>query len=82
MEEKNHERITLYENAILIAVRINDYNQAIEFINESFAVLDLIGTNEQITKYILSVCLIHLSRDDWVSAKNYLEGMKNKLVVD
>ena len=61
-----------------IAIRINKYNEAIELINDSFKVLDQIGTQEQITKYILTVCLMHLTRDDWVSAKNYLEGMKNK----
>lgn len=30
---------------------------------------------------MLTVCLIHLSRDDWVSAQNYLEKMKNKYEV-
>ncbi len=70
--------VTLYENSIIIAIRINHYDEAIELINESFKVLDVVGTQEQITKYLLSVCLIHLSRDDWVSAKNYLDRMKNK----
>ena len=78
IEEKTHESVSLYENAITIAIRINKYNEAIELINDSFKVLDQIGTQEQITKYILTVCLMHLTRDDWVSAKNYLEGMKNK----
>ena len=70
--------VSLYENSITIAIRINHYDEAIELINESFKVLDIVGTQEQITKYLLSVCLMYLSRDDWVSAKNYLDRMKNK----
>jgi hypothetical protein len=73
--------LSYYENAINIAVKISDYNEAIELIDNSYGVLDRIGTQEQITKYLLTVCLIHLSRDDWVSAQNYLEKMKNKYEV-
>lgn len=70
--------LSFYENAIAIAVRINHYEEAIELINDSFAVLDRIGSQEQITKYILTVVIMHLSKDDWVSAKQYLDGMKNR----
>jgi hypothetical protein len=41
-------------------------------------ILQEIGTEEQIKKYVLSTVIIHLSKDDWVSAKNYLENMKVK----
>lgn len=81
IEEKYHESLSYYENAINIAIRTKEYNEAIELINNSFGVIDRVGSNEQITKYILTACLIHLSRDDWVSAQNYLEGMKNKYEV-
>jgi len=37
-----------------------------------------VGTVEQITKYILTLVLIHLSRDDWVGAKREFESAKNK----
>ena len=78
MEDKTHELISLYENAINIAIRIKEFTTAVELIDNSFAVLDKIGSQEQITKYILTVSIIYLSRDDWVSAKNYLDKMKAK----
>ncbi len=40
--------------------------------------LDKVGTVEQITKYILTLVLIHLSRDDWVGAKRAFENAQNK----
>jgi hypothetical protein len=70
--------VTFYESMVALALRINQYNEAIEIINEAFKIIDRIGQSEQIVKYILTVILIYLSRDDWVSGKNYLETMKQK----
>ena len=43
MEDKTHELISLYENAINIAIRIKEFTTAVELIDNSFAVLDKIG---------------------------------------
>ena len=69
----------LYENCVSISAKLGQYNETIEIINEFFKLLEKMGSNEQIVKYILSVVLIYLSRDDWVSAKSYLDNMRIKL---
>lgn len=82
VEEKYHDMMGFYEHTISIALRLNKQNEALELIQGVFAVLDRIdGQQEQITKYLLSVVIIYLSRDDWVSAKKYLEETKAKLVI-
>jgi hypothetical protein len=68
----------LYENCVSISAKLGQYNETIEIINEFFKLLEKMGSNEQIVKYILSVVLIYLSRDDWVSAKSYLDNMRIK----
>ncbi len=78
VEEKQHEMFALYENSISISAKLGKYNETIEIINEFFKLLEKMGSNEQIVKYILSVVLIYLSRDDWVSAKSYLENTRAK----
>jgi hypothetical protein len=70
--------MSFYENSFNLAVRINDYKEAIDLVNNSFQILDRIGSIEQITKYIASVVIIHLSRDDWVSGKSFWDNMKSK----
>ncbi|RNA22637.1 gamma-soluble NSF attachment -like [Brachionus plicatilis] len=78
VEDKNHQIVTMYENAVNLALKIEQYTEAIELVDNSLELLEKIGTSEQIIRYILTVCLIHLSKDDWVSAKNYLEKMKQR----
>jgi hypothetical protein len=78
VEDKTHEQVVFYESAIGIAIKLGKFNDAIDLINDSLKVLDQVGKIEQITKCILTVVLIHLYRDDWVSAKNYMENIKNK----
>ena len=78
VEEKQHEMFALYENSISISAKLGKYNETIEIINEFFKLLEKMGSNEQIVKYILSAVLIYLSRDDWVSAKSYLENTRAK----
>lgn len=70
-EDKRHDLVTYYESAAALAIRMNDLKGAIELFNESLDVLDRVGSPEQITKSVLSVILIHLSRDDWVMAMNH-----------
>ena len=57
----------------------HSYPEAIELINNNLKVLNSIGTVEQITKYILTQIIIHLGKDDWVSAKNCLDSAQKKL---
>ena len=45
-------------------------------------ILAELGTEEQIKKYVLSVVIIQMSKDDWVSAKSYLDKMKLKFDAD
>jgi tetratricopeptide (TPR) repeat protein len=78
VEGKSHEMVSLYENSLMIAMRLEQHQEAIELINESLPVLDEVGTQEQITKYILTACIMHLNREDWVAAKNFLDTMKKK----
>ncbi len=70
--------VNFYEQAISIALKIENYKEAIELIEGIFKVLDNIGTVEQITKYILSIVIIHLSKEDWVSAKGFLDNCQKK----
>ena len=58
------------------------FNEALELIGNVLKVLDNIGTVEQITKYILSIVIIHLNREDWVSAKSYLDTCQKKYKFD
>ena len=78
VEDKNHDMMNFYENAVNLALRIKDFKEAIELIDSSFTVLDQLGSQEQITKYVLTVILIHCSRDDWVAGKAYWDRIKNK----
>lgn len=78
VEDKNHQLVHMYENAVNLALKIENYAQAIELIDNSMEFLEKVGTSEQIIRYILTVCLIHLSKDDWVSAKNYLDKIKQR----
>lgn len=78
VEDKNHQLVHMYENAVNLALKIENYTQAIELIDNSFELLEKVGTSEQIIRYILTICLIHLSKDDWVSAKNHLDKMKQR----
>lgn len=70
--------IAFYEQAIGLAIKIDNLNEALELINQLMDLLQEVGTEEQIRKYVLSVCIIYLAKDDWVSAKNYLEKMQIK----
>lgn len=74
VEDKNHEQVVFHEQAIGLALKLEDYPEAIELINNNLKVLNSIGTVEQITKYILTQIIIHLGKDDWVSAKNCLDS--------
>lgn len=78
VEDKNHEQVVSYEQAIGIAMKLENYPEAIELIEGDLKVLDEVGTVEQITKYVLTLVLIHLNKDDWVSAKKCLEGAQAK----
>jgi len=78
VEDKNHEMVVFYEQAISIALKLEKFNEALELIGNVLKVLDNIGTVEQITKYILSIVIIHLNREDWVSAKSYLDTCQKK----
>lgn len=49
-----------------------------ELIDDMLKILDNVGTVEQITKYLLSVVIIHLSKDDWVAAKKFLTSTQAK----
>lgn len=79
VEDKHHEMVSFYENMVSLSLRINQYNETIEIINDAFKVLDKVGSSEQYIKYILTVILIYLLRDDWVSAKSYLENVRTRL---
>ena len=81
MEEKYHEMVNYTENMISLALRSNQYNDAISSINDSYSVLDRVGSPEQYVKYIVTAMLVYLSRDDWVGAKSYLDKMKEKYIV-
>jgi hypothetical protein len=70
--------IAFYEQSVALAVRLNELEETIALINKLMDILEEIGTEEQIKKYILSICIIYLSKDDWVSAKNYLESIKKR----
>lgn len=72
--------VSYYENMISLALRSNQYNEAITIINDAYSVLDRVGSSEQYIKYMLTVILIYLSRDDWVSAKAYLDNMQQKCI--
>lgn len=72
VEDKNHEMVVFHEQAISLALKLERTGEALGFIDEMLKILDNVGTVEQITKYILSVVLIHLSKDDWVAAKKFL----------
>lgn len=78
VEDKKREMIVFYEQSVALAVKLNQLNEALELITQLMEILQEIGTEEQIKKYVLSTVIIHLSKDDWVSAKNYLENMKVK----
>lgn len=81
VEEKYHEMVNYTENMISLALRSNQYNDAISSINDSYSVLDRVGSPEQYVKYIVTAMLVYLSRDDWVGAKSYLDKMKEKYIV-
>jgi hypothetical protein len=70
--------IAFYEQSVALAVRLNELEETIALINKLMDILEEIGTEEQIKKYVLSICIIYLSKDDWVSAKNYLESIKKR----
>lgn len=70
--------IAFYEQSVALAVRLNELEETIALINKLMDILEEIGTEEQIKKYVLSICIIYLSKDDWVSAKNYLENIKKR----
>lgn len=78
MEEKHHEMVSYYENMISLALRSNQFNEALSIINDAYSVLDKVGSPEQYAKYIVTSMLIYLSRDDWVSAKAYLDNMRQR----
>lgn len=70
--------VAYYENMVMLALRSNQHNEAISVINDSFKVLDRVGSSEQYNRYILTAMIIYLARDDWVGAKNFLETMRQK----
>ena len=78
VEDKYHEMMVFYESCIGLAIRIKDYNEALQLVNNIFPLLDRNGTVEQISEYILTVILIHLTKDDWVTANKYWNDMKSK----
>jgi hypothetical protein len=78
VEDKHHDMMNFFDSAITLAIRIKDYNDALDLLNKSVEVLGRVGSAEQLVKVILSSIVIHLTRDDWVFAKSYWEDMKNK----
>lgn len=78
VEDKTHEQVVFHEQAIGLALKLEQYSEAIGLIDDMLKVLDNVGTVEQITKYVLTYVIIQLNKDDWVTAKNYLESAQNK----
>jgi len=78
VEDKHHEMFKLYEHCISLALRLKNYNEAIEFIKKEMEVLDLIsGGSEQFNKYLVSLVIVHLFKEDWVSATNTVNQYVN-----
>ena len=78
IEDKHMDLMTFYDSACALAIRIKDYNDALELLNKLLEILERVGSQEQIIKCVLSVIIIHFSRDDWVCAKFYWDQMKSK----
>jgi hypothetical protein len=80
VEDKLQDLMNYYDSAVDLAIRTKDYSDALVLLNKSLGTLERVGTAEQINKVALAVIIINLTRDDWVLAKTYWDGMKAKLI--